>query len=254
LKGPYAVDAKRRALLASLAGLGLSLALGVATGYQLHLTRLDLGLGRKVLHLPDVHVHREGERDYVLQLVASTRPDVVILAGDLWDALSSMNSVLGFIRALKRLAHSVVHVPGNHEHWSAGPRLPQLLNLLEDEGVVVLRDEAAEVQGLRLAGIDWRENPKHYSRVDHLVENADVVAVHSPDAFKHLEKATLVLAGHTHGGQVCLPGGVAIATNSIYGYRWGLYRDGSRVMYVARGVGEMIPPRAYCSREALLVE
>jgi len=89
-----------------------------------------------------------------------------------------------------------------------------------------------------------------------LATEADTVLVHSPDTFHYTppDSSVLVLAGHTHGGQVCLPpGAIPVTTNNLYGYAWGLYRRGRAKIYVSRGVGEMIPPRLDCGRQAIII-
>ncbi|MFN7106430.1 MAG: metallophosphoesterase, partial [Pyrobaculum sp.] len=118
---------------------------------------------------------------------------------------------------------------------------------LEEAGVHVLIDDWTSIGGLKIFGLDWREDPRTYPQV----RDADVVLAHSPDAF-HNAVGGLYLAGHTHGGQICLPKNVPIVTNSVYGYTWGLYKRGDAVMYTSRGVGEMFP-RLFCSREYVLV-
>lgn len=76
---------------------------------------------------------------------------------------------------------------------------------LEYHGVIVLRDEAVEVKGLRVGGLDWHDNPREYSVAAKLVGAVELAESYSPDAFPHLTSGQRFLAaGHTHGGQVCL--------------------------------------------------
>ena len=182
-------------------------------------------------------------------------PDVVIIGGDLWDERTrGMSVVRGLVEGFRRNARVVIAILGNHEYWSAS-RFPlrEAIAGLEDLGVLVLRNEVVDAAGLRVAGLDCRDNPRGYGDALQGLGGVDVFVSHSPDAFPYLGKhGALMLAGHTHGGQVCLPRSISIATNSVYGYRWGLYRLGGNAMYVSRGLGEMYPPRLYCSREAVL--
>ena len=246
---------RRRFFLAMIASaLGFT-ATGALNSVSLTVTRLDLGLGKRVLFLPDIHVHRSGERDYVVRVAEKLGPDIVIIGGDLWDERTrGMSVVRMLVEGLRRNARVVIAVLGNHEYWSASKfPLREAIAGLEDLGVMVLRDEVADAAGLGVAGLDWRDNPRDYEEALQGLD-ADVFVSHSPDAFPYLgRRGALLLAGHTHGGQVCLPGSISVATNSVYGYRWGLYRLGGNVMYVSRGLGEMYPPRLYCSREAVLV-
>ncbi len=247
---------RRRFLLAIAASaLGFT-AVGAVNGVSLTMTRLDFGLGRRVLFLPDIHVHRSGERDYVVRVAEKLGPDIVIIGGDLWDERThNMSVVRMLVEGLRRNARVVIAILGNHEYWSTSKfPLREAIAGLENLGVMVLRDEVVDGAGLRVAGLDWRDNPRDYEEALQGLGGADVFVSHSPDAFPYLgRRGALLLAGHTHGGQVCLPGSISIATNSVYGYRWGLYRLRGNVMYVSRGLGEMYPPRLYCSREAVLV-
>lgn len=253
------VSRRRFILLVATTSLAYLLP-GFRTGYSgVELSRLSIGLGARLLFLPDIHIHRAGSREYVVELVEEVEPDIVVIGGDLWDsATASIDVPLELLKNIKRKVKHLVMILGNHEHWSHQDRVIDLGDALveiENQGVVVVRDDKVQLGTLLVAGLDWRENPQHYSSSLRLIGEVDLVVSHSPDAFPHLtSRQRILLAGHTHGGQICLPGKTSIVTNSYYGYKWGLYRENSRVMYVARGLGEKTPPRIYCSREALLVE
>ncbi|WP_168371288.1 metallophosphoesterase [Pyrodictium occultum] len=234
------------------AGVVETLAAGV------ELTRVRLGVGRRVLLLADLHVHGSpGWR--AVWAARAARPDLVVLAGDTWDERTrGFGPVWETLREVARYMRAGVAVLGNHEVWAAR-RLPlgEGVRLLEDAGFSVLLDSDAEVLGLRVAGLAWREDPRGYrGPLERLARGADLVVVHSPDAFSHLPRGArvVVLAGHTHGGQWCLPVNRSVWTNSRYGYAWGLYRRGESVMYVSRGLGERDPPRVFCHYQAVLIE
>lgn len=252
------ISRRRLVMLAGVALLSYALP-GLYASRGIVVTRVPIGLRRRVLFLADVHLHRRGERDYVLKAVGEVGGDIVVLGGDLWDSRTKNFSVIGeFVESLKRLIGSVIFVAGNHEHWADRDgviSLDSAIRELEQRGVIVLRDEAVEVKGLAVGGFDWRDNPRRYSVSAKRVGAVDLAVSHSPDVFPHLISGQYFLvAGHTHGGQVCLPGDYSIITNSVYGYKWGFYREKSREMYVSRGLGEKTPPRLYCSRELVLLE
>ena len=89
-------------------------------------------------------------------------------------------------------------------------------------------------------------------------EELRVVLAHTPDqyAWSRQADADLMLAGHTHGGQVQLPWLGVIASPSLYGSRYacGVFRSGPTVMHVTRGVGGERPVRWRCPPEAALLE
>ncbi len=248
----------RRAFIKSIIAVaGLYMLAGPLDGYDgVEVTILDLGLGKRILFLPDIHVHRAGERDYVIDLVKRLSPDILILGGDTWDPrTSSLSVVEGFLEKLGEYARYKIMVLGNHEYNAdASGRIPlrEALVTAEDMGYIVLRDDKTTLEGLTVAGMDWRNDPQLYAEAVRAVGEAEILVAHSPDVYPHITgKQRLVLAGHTHGGQVCLAGSRSIITNSKYGYSWGLYTNGPRAMYVSRGLGEMIPPRLFCKRQAV---
>jgi len=231
---------KRRTLLASLAAAPLAyLAVG-ASAVGLKAAELDWGLGRRVLFLTDLHIHGEW------RMPALGEYDLVLVGGDTYDEwardLQAVAEALGQLRGPK------IAVLGNHEHWAAR-RIPLSAGVraLEEAGVHVLRDDWVQVGSLRIFGLDWREDPRSYPAV----KDADVVLVHSPDAF-HSAVGGLYLAGHTHCGHWCLPWGGAVFTNSAFGYTCGLYKRGTAAMYVSAGLGGTWP-RVFCPREVVVV-
>ncbi|MFN3805061.1 MAG: metallophosphoesterase [Pyrobaculum sp.] len=200
------------------------------------LTVLEMGVGRRLLFLTDIHgVFKPPAVEY----------DVVLIGGDTYD---EWTPDLGpVVESLSKLRGPKIAVLGNHEHWTKRISIRVGIKALEEAGVHVLVDDWTSAGGLKVFGLAWREDPRTYPPV----RDADIVLAHSPDAF-HNAVGGLYLTGHTHGGQFCLPKDIAVFTNSIYGYTWGLYRRGDAVMYTSRGVGEMWP-RVFCSREYLLV-
>ncbi len=227
--------------------LGLPAAAALAAGLassSLETTVLNLGVGRRVLFLADLHVH--GPRPDILSAVGGLEYDVVLIGGDMYDEWTpDLDPLIDLLASLRGPKLAVL---GNHEYWSSHRHpLRRAIARLEEAGVHVLVDDKVRLGSLTVVGLDWREDPRDYP----LVRDADIVVVHSPDAFPRVG-SSLVLAGHTHGGQICLPGSISVVTNSVYGYMWGLYTRGDAKMYVSRGLGEMVPVRAFCPRELVL--
>ncbi len=248
---------RRNFLKVMAASLLLYNIVGSVRSYSVEVVRLNLGVGRRILFLPDIHAHG-GDRSEVIRLAGSIKPDIVILGGDMWDRLTrSWGYIEELVRGLRRSSSHVVAVLGNHEYNADSTgriRLGEALTTLENLGIAVLRDDKVDLAGLTMAGLDWRSNPRRYDEAARRLGRADIVVSHSPDAFPHLAQGQpLLLAGHTHGGQICLPGGRSLWTNSAYGYTHGVYRVRGRIMVLSRGVGEMVPPRLYCGRQAHLI-
>jgi len=110
----------------------------------------------------------------------------------------------------------VYGILGNHDSICMVPGLEAMgIRMLLNEHVAVVRDGAT----LYLAGID----DPHYYRADNLEKAADaippgaasILLAHSPEIYRHAAHAdfNLMLCGHTHAGQVCLPGGIPMMCN-----------------------------------------
>ena len=179
--------------------------------------------------------------------LAAEGPDVVCLLGDFIDRRAVFARPVDTVALISRLAplaaapRGVFAVLGNHD-WYAGAR--QIADALVDAGVTVLEDSAAPVgDGLWLAGVgDYRIRG---ARVDRALmpvpEDAPVLLLsHDPDAFPDVpERVGLTLAGHTHGGQVAIPGLRRPFVPSRYGERYahGHKVERGRHLYVSSGVG-----------------
>lgn len=194
-------------------------------------------------------------------LIDSLRPDVVAFAG---DAVNSADAVEAFNETLARIARvaPTFVVRGNND--LARGALP----LFRGTGAIELRGNTHVliVRGTRLAFVgsstrqEWRQVRGSVRRAR---ENGlpVVYLAHSPDYAPELAGwgANLYLAGHTHGGQVALPGYGAIVTASRFGKRFesGAAQAGEMHVYVTRGIGmNPLPPgiRLFARPEITLIE
>jgi predicted MPP superfamily phosphohydrolase len=155
--------------------------------------------------------------DRVVQRLSASDSDVVILAGDyvilkvFLGRYVTPEVVAAHLKPL--LAHKRVYaVLGNHDWWKNGGRVR---HALESVGVVVLENQATEVEfgqcRLWLVGVGdlWEGHPDVRRAFAGIDDDAPAIAItHNPDLFPDLPaRASLVIAGHTHGGQVnLLPG------------------------------------------------
>jgi len=224
------------------------------------------GLARPltVAFLTDLHLGPYlGEDALVRWVDAALRaePDLVLLGGDLVDR-SYRGDLSELARHLPRLRAplGVYAVLGNHDHARLR-RVEPLAELLAAAGVTLLANAAARVRDdLVLAGIDDLRVGRpdldaalaHAARLGGGDGGAVALLSHNPDVIPEARGAVdLVLAGHTHGGQVCLPIVGPVVTSSRYGRRYvaGWVDDGMPA-FVSRGLGvTSLPVRYDCPAE-----
>ncbi|MCK5796273.1 MAG: metallophosphoesterase [Deltaproteobacteria bacterium] len=235
-------------------GAATALTAGAATVVQAAPQRLRISrhripwpVGRrlKIAHLTDVHVGWGTPKVLLRQAAArarEARPDLTVLTGDyLNHSLDHLFELRAWLRLLPR---PCVATLGNHDHWSGADAISRAL---VREGVLVLRNNHKILSlggtSLPVVGVD-----------DGLTKHADprrafsglvaperaLVLTHVPDTAPSLvaHGARLVLAGHTHGGQVYVPKiSEALARVAGHAYLAGWYRVGPTLLYVNAGVG-----------------
>jgi predicted MPP superfamily phosphohydrolase len=212
------------------------------TRHRLPLPRWPAGAPTvRILHVSDLHVDAApGNEEALPDLVAAERPDLIAFTGDSLNALAGRDRCLRCLARLARIA-PVYAVQGN---W----------DVVQFDGVRVLEDAAVhlldgtfaevEVRGVRfvVAGLRFGRDADVPGFVAMLPRDRPVVFLHhTPDPVLELADGgvDLVLAGHTHGGQVRLPGYGALLTLARHGKRFeaGLYRERGTWLYVTRGLG-----------------
>lgn len=228
----------------------------------LQVPNLPPGLdGLKIAHLADLHMSGRIGSDYYAQIVDLTNewgPDLVALTGDLVENVPTLDTIAPTIGRLTAPS-GVYFVLGNHDdHGDAD----ELRRRLTAHGHIDLggrwQDLDIKNTKLRLAG---NERPWFYPAADlaSATVPADVTLalVHSPDqiTWSRRHGVSLVLAGHNHGGQICLPIVGPIVTPSLHGVRYasGVFRHGQTVMHVTRGSGTLAPIRWNCPPELALL-
>lgn len=174
----------------------------------------------KILHLTDLHVDMD-DRNLValIQTVAGLDYDICALTGDYRARTFGEieGAVAGMQRLITTLKQPVYGILGNHDSI-------RMLPALESMGVIMLMNEATtlEKDGAKifLAGVD----DPHYFRVDNVQKAAQdipkeavsLLLSHTPEIYRLAAHADfdVMFCGHTHGGQICLPGGIPITLDS----------------------------------------
>jgi predicted MPP superfamily phosphohydrolase len=262
----------RRAALKGLAVTAVGTATGAGTygvAYERHhigVTELDLPVsdlpaaldGLRVGFITDIH-HSElvpaSDVTRAVDLIRQSRPDLIVLGGDyvtradraymqpVADLLAPLTAPLG-----------VFAIVGNHDDDREMPAA------LTRAGVSVLRDQRTTLvvrgEQLTIAGIRfWTRRAADIARVLQGAPGTTLMLAHDP---RRLDEAAAlnvpaVLAGHTHGGQVVLPGYGALA-KSRFPVIAGIGSRDNTTMFVSRGVGTVyVPIRINCPPEVAVM-
>jgi len=214
--------------------------------------------GMRVAFLSDLHVgspHWGIERLHELvQTVNAEQPDLILLGGDyLINGVWFGNHVEAEPIALElgqlHAPLGVFAVLGNHDWWNDGPKVRAAF---EAHGITVLDDEVRRIhskgKSVCLLGVRDETERVRSARKELELALPDMpllVLMHEPDLFADLdERATLTLAGHTHGGQVDLPFFGRRVVPSRFGARFaaGHIVENDRHLFVTTGVGTSIIP------------
>lgn len=217
--------------------------------------------GFRVAVLADTHVDtpkaRDLLRDACLKIVEE-RPDLVVHVGD-YTTKADIEKYRWLIEAtapLRDYGGPKVAVRGNHD---LGPfERDNLETVLKDAGFRLLRNAAADVGGVTVLGVD--DALFGEARWDQFRDQdygpSVLSLMHEPDFIGQMPRAVgLQISGHSHGGQVCLPGGFAMKTPlGARRYVAGFYPEAVSPVYVSRGIGVSgLQFRLYCPPEVSLL-
>ncbi len=213
--------------------------------------------GFRVVQLSDLHRRGAASDRQIataLKMAEELKPDILVLTGDFVASKPENVQPAAKLLATAKAKYGVYAVLGNHDNWINGPVVARALR---SEGITVLVNRGTRpVEGLFLAGTDdwWTGHPDvPRAFLKKRPDEAGILLAHSPKSSESvLERPVLVVSGHTHGGQVCIP---FIPRNWLPGllgshYIAGWYRNGRNMVYVNRGIGTTGPPvRFYCRPE-----
>jgi len=234
----------------------------VTTEYELRYSNLPEAFdGFRIVLLADLHGAEHGEDNKKLvEKVKETNPDIITIAGDLIDRYQPGHPIEDQLEIAQTLAEQLVkiapvfYVTGNHE-WDTGGMVHPLIELLEETGVYVLRNQSVrlpstENSNIILAGIEDPGGPADMVKPEDFInsitqsENPDflIVMVHRNYNLKLLSGlgVDLVLSAHAHGGMVRLPltdGLVGPSMEMFPTYTSGVYTEKNTSMVVTRGLG-----------------
>ncbi len=231
-------------------------------------------VGKRIAHLSDLHVSDIVPLAYLidaLEQCLARKPDLILLTGDYVTnatrrALPDLKTWISRIHAplgvFASLGNHDYHENCNHRHGcdaGSGEIARQIGELLERAGVRVLRNQLAQITlddaRLQIAGLEdlWSGYYEPAAAFQHARPELPCIALsHNPDTIDDLQHLPChwILSGHTHGGQISLPGlGPPILPVVHRELAAGLFERNGRQLYVNRGLGFIRPLRFACRPE-----
>ena len=204
--------------------------------------------GFTILHISDMHVDMSpGAMHRLIELLHEIDYDICVLTGDYrGNTFGPYDETLEGMASVKaHLKDPVYGVLGNHDTIRMVPGL-------EEMGIFMLLNESAPIerddQRIHIVGID----DAHYYRVDNIEKAASgidhnefsILLSHTPEIYRQAAHAdfNLLLSGHTHGGQICLPGKIPITLDSVLPRHMGsgAWQYHKMLGYTSAGVGSSI--------------
>jgi uncharacterized protein len=264
------------------AGFGLE---GIAEGYSRPVVeRYELfhdlleGVPKPVtlVHVTDWHFGMFFGRRQLRNLVDhlnSLEGDALCITGDVFhSAATVVEQATPHLKKLKARSLGNFAVLGNHDFYAGSIRS---VTVLEEAGITLLRNQwmtfRAGNAAIHIGGVDdplvaWKRL-RNFPGFNTLMNKAPaepgmrVLLSHRPAVFHHAarEKVDLILAGHTHGGQIVIPvpgleRGLSVA-DMVSEYTHGWYQSGNSRMYLNRGVGfTFLPWRIHCPPEIAVIQ
>jgi uncharacterized protein len=256
----------------ALGFLGLAVAVtayGVINGEWTRVRRITVKLprlpeswrGRTAVLVSDVHLGNYRTFGFVrrvVKMVLRLKPDVVFIAGDLYDGTPADLARLAEPLRMLKPALGAFFVEGNHEEFADHTKY---VKAVAASGVRVLENEKVIVDGLQILGVTYRDatHGEHFRKTLRQTGfdrgQASILLTHAPDRVQVSaeEGISLQLSGHTHHGQFWP---WTLAAERMYGkFVYGLQRLGELQVYTSTGAGTWGPPlRVGSSPEIVAIE
>jgi uncharacterized protein len=245
--------------------------------------------GTKLVQLTDFHY--DGVRlseSLLAEAIAAANEaeaDLIFLTGDFITL--EIAPIHDLVQRLKQLQSRVgiYAVLGNHDHYWPGAKI-EVANALNNAGIRVLYNEVAYPLGPELALVGFADFWSGDFQPEPVMKSVDesiprIVLSHNPDTAETLQKyrIDLQLSGHTHGGQIVIPGigplyawirkigyaipqslrswipFISVCDRVVRHWEWasGLHPVGNNLLYVNRGLGTYAPGRLFCPPEVTVI-
>jgi uncharacterized protein len=214
--------------------------------------------GFRILQLSDLHVDISSAAiERLRAMLPKLEYDICVLTGDYRGAThgsyqAAMDGMADLCRAMDRPIYGVL---GNHD-------TVRMLPGLEDLGIRMLLNEAVEIckgaERIHLAGVDdanfYGSHNLEKAAAEIPEDEFSILLSHTPELYQQAAHAEFdcLLSGHTHGGQICLPGGIPMSLDAVLPRAMGAgsWKYHNLYGYTSKGVGtSIVPVRFNCPPE-----
>lgn len=175
--------------------------------------------GKTIMQISDLHIGNRFDYNYIIDALEEAKnykPDIVVYTGD-YVSYENSQQVTQLREVMKHCTKGTLGtygILGNHDYgknWAEQNVGDQITQVLEDNGIKILKNNSVDIGGLTIIGMDdyWGPNFNAKKALSHFhPDNANIVLCHNPDVCDLNiwgEYNSWILSGHTHGGQVKAP-------------------------------------------------
>lgn len=226
----------------------------------------DKESGIKVVQVSDLHLRKVSAQIRNLAKELNTlKPDLILLTGDSVDKAGNVHLLREFLNLIDKSVKKVA-ILGNWEYWG-NVNLEDLRSVYSENNCDLLINDSKQyrfrAKTVSITGVDdfigghsdielalKQYSPSDYHIVlNHCPQYSDAIFDLAPAAIP----IDLMLSGHTHGGQINLLGFAPFTPRGSGRYLKGWYGDGTRKLYVSKGIGTSILPMRFMARAEIAV-
>ncbi|MEO1052766.1 MAG: metallophosphoesterase [Bacteroidota bacterium] len=215
--------------------------------------------GKTLMQISDIHVGNNFDWGYLIksfQKAQNFEPDFVTYTGDYvsYENEQQLEQLQAVMKHAVKGKMGTVGVLGNHDYgdnWAHPEVAADVVSVLDDAGLSILRNEQQEIEGLNFIGFDdyWATNFHPYQVMQHYeANNANVLLCHNPDVCDlnvWNGYQGWILSGHTHGGQ-CKPPFLKAPLLPVWNKKYEageIDLEDGRTLYINRALGHLIQVR-----------
>lgn len=217
----------------------------------------------KIIQISDYH-NKNFKFNNLIRKIKVESPDIIVITGDFLDSRNPDYKLANKTLAkLKNICQEIIFIPGNHEARLNYNEIKENIKKLDikfiDDNVAYKYNNNINIFGVKDI-ISFNEKTEFYNTLNNINIDKDkynILLIHRPDFFNsYKKKYDLILAGHTHGGQIRLPfiGGIFAPGQGFFPrFISGLYKDENSNMIISKGLGSSSIKCRFFNRPELTV-